>query len=194
MFFAKGYEGSSLDEIVARAGGSKRNVYSHFGGKAGLLGAVVAKIAQELGHVVPGTEAGNDVRESLCQFACHFLQIIYRPRALAFWRMMIACGHRHPDAAELFLREGPQRAQADLSVLIERLARTGALMISDPQIAAQDFLAMLRGGRHLECLLGLAEAPTQAQQVVHAREITLRFLARHGSGAVRAQARTESPL
>jgi AcrR family transcriptional regulator len=41
LFLEKGYEGVSVDEITSQVGGSKTNIYSHFGGKEGLFLALV---------------------------------------------------------------------------------------------------------------------------------------------------------
>src|ERR1700754_2437026 len=41
LFAAKGFEGTSVEEIAAKAGVSKPVVYEHFGGKEGLYAVVV---------------------------------------------------------------------------------------------------------------------------------------------------------
>jgi AcrR family transcriptional regulator len=37
MFLDQGYEAFSIDSLIEKVGGSKRNVYSHFRGKEGLF-------------------------------------------------------------------------------------------------------------------------------------------------------------
>ena len=41
VFFEQGYAAASIDAIIERAGGSKRNIYSEFGNKQGLFAAIV---------------------------------------------------------------------------------------------------------------------------------------------------------
>ena len=41
LFAEKGYDGTSIEEIAARANVSKPVVYEHFGGKEGLYAVVV---------------------------------------------------------------------------------------------------------------------------------------------------------
>ena len=175
-FFSKGYDASSLEEIVSKAGGSKRNIYSHFGGKAGLLGAVVAKMSNELKlrNEMEIIQAGAS--DSLNAFAIEFLEIIYAPRSIAFWRMMIASGSHNKDAAELFLTNGPHCAQGILVSLLNVLVEAKHLEIDDVENSASDFLAMLRGTSHVECLVGVKEPLSQLQLSEHARATTRRFL------------------
>jgi len=44
MFLDRGYEAMSLDTLIARAGGSRRNIYDRFGGKEGLFIEVVNQL------------------------------------------------------------------------------------------------------------------------------------------------------
>ncbi|WP_119168937.1 TetR/AcrR family transcriptional regulator [Algihabitans albus] len=48
-FGAKGYAGTSMDELCAEAGLTRGALYHHFGGKVGLLEAVVREIDAEIG-------------------------------------------------------------------------------------------------------------------------------------------------
>src|SRR3989440_2926943 len=48
LFAARGFEGTSIEEIAARAGVSKPVVYEHFGGKEGLYAVVVDREMQAL--------------------------------------------------------------------------------------------------------------------------------------------------
>ncbi len=48
LFAAKGYDGTSIEEIAARASVSKPVVYEHFGGKEGLYAVVVDRAMKDL--------------------------------------------------------------------------------------------------------------------------------------------------
>ena len=48
LFAARGYDGTSVEEIALRAGVSKPVVYEHFGGKEGLYAVVVDREVQRL--------------------------------------------------------------------------------------------------------------------------------------------------
>ena len=49
-FFEKGYAGTSMDELCAGAGVTRGALYHNFGGKEGLLEAVVRQIDDEIGE------------------------------------------------------------------------------------------------------------------------------------------------
>lgn len=54
LFADKGFEGTSVEEIAARAGVSKPVVYEHFGGKEGLYAVVVDREMRQLLDLVTG--------------------------------------------------------------------------------------------------------------------------------------------
>ena len=60
LFAARGFEGTSIEEIAARAEVSKPIVYEHFGGKEGLYAVVVDReVRQLLGMMRTSLTAGN---------------------------------------------------------------------------------------------------------------------------------------
>ncbi|EDY47574.1 transcriptional regulator [Streptomyces clavuligerus] len=54
LFADKGFEGTSVEEIAAKAGVSKPVVYEHFGGKEGLYAVVVDREMRQLLRRVTG--------------------------------------------------------------------------------------------------------------------------------------------
>jgi AcrR family transcriptional regulator len=54
LFAARGFEGTSVEEIAAKAGVSKPVVYEHFGGKEGLYAVVVDREMRRLLESVTG--------------------------------------------------------------------------------------------------------------------------------------------
>jgi AcrR family transcriptional regulator len=60
LFATKGFDGTSIEEIAARAGVSKPVVYEHFGGKEGLYAVVVDREMSELlGRLTRALDAGQ---------------------------------------------------------------------------------------------------------------------------------------
>lgn len=47
-FLEHGFEGTTLDMVIERAGGSRGTLYSSFGGKEGLFAAVIAHMIEEI--------------------------------------------------------------------------------------------------------------------------------------------------
>jgi len=67
LFAERGYDGTSVEEIAARAGVSKPVVYEHFGGKEGLYAVVVDREVASLLTAFTGALTGDSPRELLEQ-------------------------------------------------------------------------------------------------------------------------------
>lgn len=72
LFAEKGFEGTSVEEIAAKAGVSKPVVYEHFGGKEGLYAVVVDREMRQLLDLVTGSLTAGHPRE-LCEQAAFAL-------------------------------------------------------------------------------------------------------------------------
>lgn len=80
LFSEKGFEGTSVEEIAARAGVSKPVVYEHFGGKEGAYAVVVDRETRALHHEIRSalTTPGAGSRELLERGAMALLTYIDR--------------------------------------------------------------------------------------------------------------------
>lgn len=76
LFAERGYEGTSVEEIAAKAGVSKPVVYEHFGGKEGLYAVVVDREMRQLLDMVTGALTAYHPRELLEQAAFALLDYI----------------------------------------------------------------------------------------------------------------------
>jgi AcrR family transcriptional regulator len=76
LFAEKGLEGTSVEEIAAKAGVSKPVVYEHFGGKEGLYAVVVDREMQTLLDAITSALTGGHPRELLEQAAFALLDYV----------------------------------------------------------------------------------------------------------------------
>ncbi|WP_406832219.1 TetR/AcrR family transcriptional regulator [Pedococcus sp. KACC 23699] len=77
LFADKGFEGTTVEEIAAKAGVSKPMVYEHFGGKEGLYAVVVDReIAALLDGITGALAADLNSRETLERAATALLDYI----------------------------------------------------------------------------------------------------------------------
>jgi AcrR family transcriptional regulator len=67
LFAERGFDGTSVEEIAARAGVSKPVVYEHFGGKEGLYAVVVDREVSRMLDMVTNALTGDDPRLLLQQ-------------------------------------------------------------------------------------------------------------------------------
>src|SRR5687768_7684453 len=89
VFLERGFAGSTLDEVIARAGGSRATLYQQFGGKEGLFAAIIGAVCEHM--VVPlleATQSPGDPRRVLTTFAKRFLDALLAPDSLALYRVM----------------------------------------------------------------------------------------------------------
>src|ERR1700759_2446749 len=90
LFLKRGYEGVSLDKIVELAGGSKRTIYSEFGGKCGLFISSIENLCREANEPLTKIDyTGLNLEESLKKLSFHILKLITAKRAVELHRLAI---------------------------------------------------------------------------------------------------------
>ena len=165
----RGYEGVSIDELITRVGGSRRNVYGRFGGKQGLFIEVVTLLCEEQAAPLRELQVPEGkIDDVLSRFAASVLHTVLQPRTLALHRLMIAEGARFPELAQAVLRSGHQ---AGVLILSRWLAQHRHSLRPDltPDALAEQFLALLTTGPQMRALVGLACLPlpqTERAQIV----------------------------
>ena len=180
LFLEYGYGSLSLENIARDARVSMRTLYSQFGGKAGLFGAVIRRCSDQFvvslseEHVLEGSP-----REALTAFARQFLYRITRPDVVRIRAILIGESLRFPDLATQFYEQGPQRTLDHLAQFFARQQQTGYFVATDPHFLADQFLSALRSGRFQKLQLGLELTPDEAEIDVWVRQTVDLFL--HGS-------------
>ncbi|MDQ4006999.1 MAG: TetR/AcrR family transcriptional regulator [Actinomycetota bacterium] len=76
LFAQRGFDGTSIEEIAARAEVSKPVVYEHFGGKEGIYAVVVDREVRQLLEMMHASLTAGHPRELLEQAACALLDYI----------------------------------------------------------------------------------------------------------------------
>src|SRR4051812_42590719 len=155
-FLAAGFGAVTMDAIAREAGVSKATVYAHYGGKEALFGAVVARLSERRFHSF-SVEALDpvDIEASLTAIALRFLDLVLSPEAIALNRIIIAEVIRFPALGAVFWQAGPERTRSQIEGFLRRAAASGSLAITNPRLAAEQFVALTRGEIHLRSLLRL---------------------------------------
>ncbi|MDA8371393.1 MAG: TetR/AcrR family transcriptional regulator [Nocardiopsaceae bacterium] len=76
LFAERGFDGTSVEEIAARAGVSKPVVYEHFGGKEGVYAVVVDREMQKLLGMVGESLSADHARAKIERAALALLQYV----------------------------------------------------------------------------------------------------------------------
>ncbi len=96
--------------------------------------------------------------------------------ATGLYKAVVSDSARFKDAADIFWTLGPGRAIGRVRETLEDARHRGEIEVDDCQVAALQFMAMLRGNLHLEVLFGLREAPGPSEIGDHVRSAVAVFL------------------
>jgi len=177
VFIEKGYAAASLDDVIARAGGSRRTLYERFTNKQGLFTAVVeALIADILARMAAAEVEDVDLEDGLVAMGTGFLTALLAPRTVAAFRMVIAEIPQFPELGRAFFEAGPEAAYRRVEDLLRRHAERRALRADDLHLAARQFVEMIKGDLHLRALLCAADPPAAGEIERHVRAATGTFL------------------
>ncbi|MFC7306142.1 TetR/AcrR family transcriptional regulator [Streptomyces monticola] len=142
LFAQKGFEGTSVEEIAAKAGVSKPVVYEHFGGKEGLYAVVVDREMQRLLDMVTSSLTAGHPRELLEQAAFALLDYI----------------EEYTDGFRILVRDSP----------VAQSTGSFASLISDIATQVEDILGLEFKNRGFDAKL----APLYAQALVGSVALT----------------------
>jgi TetR/AcrR family transcriptional repressor of mexJK operon len=120
LFLENGYTKVSLEAIARQAHVAVRTIYVKFGGKAGLLNAVMASRRETLLPVADMQTDPRPFKDIVDDFARHFLGLLQAPEAIALQRVVIAEAARNPELAETFHEAGPRLNQHLLGAFFAR--------------------------------------------------------------------------
>lgn len=179
LFLEYGYGNLCLETIAKDARVSMRTIYSQFGGKAGLFGAVIKRCSDRfVTALAEDNELADRPEEALTAFAKDFLYCITKPDSVRIRSILIGESQRFPDLATQYYEQGPQRTLLHLSQFFARQQQVGHFAAMDPHFLADQFLGALRGERFQKLQLGLEPTPSEAEIETWARQTTALFL--HG--------------
>jgi len=179
LFLEYGYGNLCLETIAKDARVSLRTIYSQFGGKAGLFGAVIKRCSDRfVTALAEDNELADQPEAALAAFARDFLQAITKPDAVRLRSILIGESLRFPDLATQYYEQGPQRTLLHLAQFFIRQQQAGRFAAADPHFLADQFLGALRGERFQKLQLGLEPTPSETEIDSWARQTTTLFL--HG--------------
>jgi TetR/AcrR family transcriptional repressor of mexJK operon len=120
LFLANGYTRTSLESIARAARVAVRTIYVKFGGKAGLLEAVLASRREEFFPVGDMEHDMRPFREVVDDFAHKFYDLLCQDQLIAMQRVVIAEAAGNPELAHTFYDTGPRMTREMLERFFAR--------------------------------------------------------------------------
>ncbi|WP_231928108.1 TetR/AcrR family transcriptional regulator [Devriesea agamarum] len=140
LFAAKGFDGTSVEEIAATAGVSKPVVYEHFGGKEGLYAVVVDRETRIL----------IDALDTALRIPSRHPKVLMESAALA----LLTYIETHEDGFRILVRDSPvAQATGTFSSLLGDVANTVESLLID-QFSRRDH-AVEDAAMYAQMLVGM---------------------------------------
>ncbi|SDZ50515.1 TetR/AcrR family transcriptional regulator [Herbiconiux ginsengi] len=163
QFSARGFGATTLDEVAAASGVTKRTLYVDVGDKAALFAAAVEREHDRI--QMAATDAGT-----LIDVATEMVLVLHSDSAVALHRSIIAEAPRFPEVAREFYSAGPQHSIDLLARHLPGRRDAPGRAASLPSAAA--LYSLLLGEPHRRRLLALDPAPSRSQARAHALAAT----------------------
>jgi len=186
LFLRKGFAGTTMEEIAAAAGLTKRTVYNNYGDKEALFTQIVADViayAEEFARglheeFTVGITAAN-LHAELHDLGRRLALGIVRAEVVALRRLLIGEAREFPALAEEYFDRAPGQVIKALASGFRHLGRVGLLRVTDARRAAAQF-AYLVAGEPLDRAMLVGKVPPKEQVIAGAKAGVETFLARYG--------------
>lgn len=159
LFIEKGYERSTLADIVRRSGGSLATLYKLFGDKQGMLQAIAIRWRDQL--ITRRADLQADLplsnRQILMAYVQSECEAMRSPRTVALTRMLVSEGLRDRGFAMQIYNDLHLPALRELSDLFAAWTASGVAQIPYPEAAARLFLAIVSGDSMIAILAGVSD-------------------------------------
>lgn len=185
LFLRHGYAGTTMDDIAAAAGLTKRTLYNNYGDKEALFTEIVSHVLAYAEEFVRGLHeefaveiTKTNLHQKLHDLGARLALGIIRPEVIALRRLLIGEARLFPTLAADYFDRAPGQVIDALAAGFASLGRRRLLRVPDPHRAAAQF-AYLVAGEPLDRAVLVGSLPTKPQVVACARDGVETFLARY---------------
>ena len=177
LFLERGFAGTSVNEVVRRAGGSLATLYAEFGTKDELFEAVMNRRATTMfANIINSKSQTPDVASELLQLAKRLQTHMLSADALALYRLAVHEGPKFPSVRNAVLINGLKGFLQRLADYFAALKANGRLDIDDPAHAADLFMTLVQGQLRTIAACGEAEQLSRKRRADHVTRAVDAFL------------------
>lgn len=171
VFLEQGYDNASINEIMCRAGGSLSTLYRLFGNKLGLFEAMMTQTSNRVFAAFEAVECsaqrGDSPEQALKRYGHLLLERVLSPEAIGLFRLVTTdCSSEREHIQAVFYAQGPQRIIQKLSAYLQQQVELGVIQVRDTEMAAFQFLEMVKGNFQLRAMMGLAISDAERNRAV----------------------------
>jgi TetR/AcrR family transcriptional repressor of mexJK operon len=187
LFLLKGYAGTTMEEIAALAGLTKRTLYNNYGDKDALFIQIVVDVTAYAEEFARGLREEFTIGMNPANLPAVLDDLgrrlalgIVRPEVIALRRLLIGEARAFPALAREYFDRAPGQVLDALATGFKHLGQVGLLRVADTRRAAAQF-AYLVAGEPLDRAVLVGTTPPRAHIIACAREGVETFLARYGA-------------
>jgi AcrR family transcriptional regulator len=164
LFLKNGYTKTSLESIARAAHVAVRTIYVKFGGKAGLLHAVLAAKRDRYFSSPPMDSDPRPFKEVVADFARQLLELKNSQEAIDMQRVVMAEAPTNPELAEAFWNGGPRQTREMLGRFFARPDIRAQLRADVPLDLLPEYLMSGISGDQL-CRFVLAKQSRKPEEI-----------------------------
>ena len=163
FFFTIGLDATTIDQIVAKAGMSKRTLYVRFRSKEDIFEAVVQQqIYACLAPIAAIRAEASSLEDSLIRLGIEMNRAVVRPDVTALERVIITEARKFPALAQSIHNYGSITARNIVAEFLTNASDSEKLAERDVQFLADEFIHIIVSGPSRNALLGV-EGPASDQ-------------------------------
>ncbi|WP_244490860.1 TetR/AcrR family transcriptional regulator C-terminal domain-containing protein [Aureimonas frigidaquae] len=178
----------TMTEVAREASCSKETLYKWFGGRDGLLAAMVQRQASKVGGLPIGDERTDaaSLVQRLELVAHDWLEVIHGETSVALNRLAVGqAGTRKHGLDAIMLENGPATVRRRVTRLLEEGRAQGLLAFERVDEAFAAFFGLVVRDRQIRLLLGETLAPDEASLARDAELAVRHFLTLYGTPKIR---------
>jgi AcrR family transcriptional regulator len=176
LFLERGFTGTSVNEVVRRAGGSLATLYAQFPTKEALFEAVMSRRAAALFENLVRESSHADIEAELGGLAARLLDHVLSEHALAVYRLVIHEGPKLESVRKAFLVNAMDAFRQKLAEYFARAAEGGRMALDEPEAAADTFCSLVLGQLRTRAACAGAASVPKAQRMRHIQRSVRDFL------------------
>ena len=173
----RGYRDTTMLEVAKRASASKETLYAWFGDKLGLFEAVIRRNAVRVRVALNGhLDSDTPIEIALTDFGRALATHVLCDNAVSINRAAISEASSGPALANSLARVGREPIRRAFVKYLEQCHTRGLLNVEDTNEAVDTFVGLLLGDVQTQRLLGVVDAPCEADIEGRASRVAVKFL------------------